>query len=72
MTLGQELEDWIDGDEKRLEFMIVEAPTKASTIRATIAGRYNPSPLLERGMRSVMQSHPKGKPLPSRHKEAVG
>lgn len=64
----RELKVWLNEDPERASLMVKEAPIGESTLRATISGRYNPGPLLERAIRAVMLEHP----VAQHEKTAVG
>lgn len=57
-SLAIEVKGWINGSKDRFELMKKHVPIAESTLKATIHGRYNPGPHLERAIRGVMQEFP--------------
>lgn len=56
--LARELGNWLNGDLKRAELMVKEAPIGASTLRAIVTGRYIAAERLEKAVRGVMKEYP--------------
>jgi hypothetical protein len=58
VSLVKELKVWINGDPERVKLMEAKAPIGSSTLKSTLAGRYNPGPLLQRAIKAVMAEYP--------------
>jgi len=70
VTIHEVLNNWL-GDDKakrhdRIAWLSQEAPIAEATINAISCGRYNPGALLERRLRDIFNSHPRGAPLPAK------